>query len=203
MDNMDLIEQKGQSKLPEVLATLTPLQSKFAMNLALYDNILKSGRLAGYDVDTNAGQVYKLLQDQRVIQAVEYWKSIFAAHAHTTPEKILATLSQIAHIPVTDYFTDSWEIKEISELSEAHRQALTGVEVVEKSHGRTIKLKFAKVEALKELASLLGMHSDDKDKRQGLSLTIQLGQVVQNTTTEEKSSTYGHIQLELDSEKSK
>lgn len=176
-----------ESGLPDVLQRLNNRHRDFVRYLALYDNPMKSYKLAGFPTpEGNGAYAYALAAQPHIQAGMEYWKEVFSSAAHTLPDKILVNMSYMANIDVTSYYNNQWQLKEIDELTEEQRQALTGVEVIEKSRTRTIKLKFAKLEANKELANIHRMYDDDKSKREGLNLTIQLGQQVNVNTTDDK-----------------
>src|SRR5713101_1202210 len=102
-----------------------------------------------------------------------------------------------ASVDVSAFVTDEWDLRPKGQLSEAQRRALVGLEVIEKKDGRTVKPKFAKLEALKELAKIMGMYADvDENRKDGLAITINLGQQVNvNGEVAAEEVAVGHLRI--------
>lgn len=141
-----------------VLDTLSAKEKLFCQYMALYDNVLKSGRLAKYGktADDTSG-VFRLMHLDRIKAGIAYYRELFAAQSHTTPEKILYDLAQMANLDITDVFTEEWNLKPKSEWGAAARKALVGMKVTRTKSGFTLEPRFAKLEALVALARLFGM----------------------------------------------
>lgn len=189
-----------REELPDVLAACTTKQRRFAEFYALHNNGAKSARLAGYAVASSGGTVVNgLMHNEKVIEAIAYYRELHADASTMSPEKILVAWARMATVDVSEFVTDDWELRPKSQLTKEQRASLVGLEVIEKKEGRTIKPKFARVEALKELGKLLQMYkTDSTDGKSGLDLTINLGtQVIINKDGEgeEMAQEIGHLRI--------
>ncbi len=165
-----------ETELPDVLAVLTTKQRIFAEMYALHNNGAKACRLAGYTGNSGGAVVGQLLHNTKVVEAIAYYREIFEDASTMSAGKIIAAWSEMATVDVSEFVTDDWDLRPKSQLTRAQRQALVGLEVIEKKDGRTVKPKFARVEALKELGKLLHMYkTDSTSDKGGLDLTINLG----------------------------
>lgn len=181
----------------EALERLTPKQKKFAELFAVSDNASKSARLAGYSTESSDGG-YQLAHNPRVLDAVAYYRELFADATQYTPEKIIKEWAQLASVDVSAFVTDDWELRPKGQLTEAQRRALVGLEVIDKKDGRTVKPKFAKVEALREIGRLLGMYADEQAGSKGLDITINLGNQVNvsvDTSSVSTDTEVGHLTI--------
>jgi hypothetical protein len=191
-----LLKNKDEN-IPEALRGLNPRQKKFAELYAVNGNALKSARLAGYATDKDETSGYHVLyRSPGVAEAVEYYRELFASECHYTPEKIIKEWAQMASVDVSAFVDEDWDLKPKSALTEAQRASLVGLEVIEKKGGRTVKPKFAKVEALKELGKLLGMYTDNDTDKRGMDLHINIGTQV-NVDGEgiSESAQVGHLRI--------
>src|SRR5438046_2397619 len=130
--------------LPEVVQSLLPQQRKFSYYLALYDQPAKAARLAQYSGD----HAYVLAGRADIQEAVAYYRMVLAEASESAPEKVAAELARMAYVDITRYVEDDWTPKRPSQLTEAQRCALTGIEIIRKKDGLTLKPKFAKMQAL-------------------------------------------------------
>ncbi len=196
----DLQKQEvAGTNVPESLENLTVKQRKFAELYAVNGNASKSAILAGYQTAGNGHDIgYALVNNVRVIPAIEYYRELFADSTAYTPEKIVKEWAELASVDVSEFVTDDWDIKPKDQLTAAQRQALVGLEIVEKKDGRTVKFKFAKVEAKKELGKLLGMYQESSNGSTGLDITINLGNQVNVSVSGDESLTeteIGHLTI--------
>src|SRR5437762_3240680 len=131
--------------LPEVVQSLLPQQRKLAYYLALYDVPAKAARMAQY---TSNHHYQDLCKRADIQEAVAYYRMVLAEASESTPEKVAAELARMAYVDITGYVEDDWTPKRPSQLTEAQKRALTGIEIIRKKDGLTLKPKFAKVQAL-------------------------------------------------------
>ena len=167
------------SSIEDVLKGLTPGQRKFSEYYAVYDNKRKSALLAGYGEDYG----HYALTLPSVQRAVEYYRAIHHEKTLYTQEKIVRQWAAMASINLTDYVTDDYELKPLSQLSVAQREhlgaALVGLEVTEKRGKKNIRPKYAKVEALEALSKMMHLYGEKNHQTgEGLTLHINLGQQV-------------------------
>ncbi len=180
------------------LKKLTPKQRSFAEMYAVHGNGSKAVLLAGYETANDGHDIANALRhNPLVLQAIEYYRALFASESDFSPEKVLKSLAEMASVDVSAFVTDEWDLRPKGQLSEAQRRALVGLEVIEKKDGRTVKPKFAKLEALKELAKIMGMYADvDENRKDGLAITINLGQQVNvNGEVAAEEVAVGHLRI--------
>jgi hypothetical protein len=157
---------------------------KFSEFYALYGNAMRAGRYAGYGQTTdNNSTVFRLLTLPAVQEAIAYYRSEYAKAADFTPIKIVQELSAMADVDVSDLFNEDWTLRPKSSLPKALRRAMVGLEVRHTKYGLQIKPKFAKFEALQELAKLWEMSERQGEEQvsPGTSVHINIGQNVQLT----------------------
>jgi hypothetical protein len=180
---------------PSVLKSLNERQREFCKNYILTKgNAYKSAQLAGYAVETSRTQTTRLLAMPHVQEGIAYYRELFSAQLNYTREKVLYDLAVMAAVDVSEFVGEDWQPVRKSQLSEEHRRAMVGLEVIRKSETTTIKPKYAKLEAIKEIADILGLKDHEKGKGEGLSLNIQLGTQV-NVDGQTVSQQVGHVQI--------
>ena len=187
------------STVPECLENLTPKQKKFAELYALNGNASKSVLLAGYEASGTEHVIGNaLVHNPRVMPAIAYYRALYEDASTYTPKKIIKEWAEMASVDVSEFVTDDWDLRPKGQLTKAQRRALVGLEVIEKKDGRTVKPKFAKVEALKELGKLLHMYAEDTAGNKGLDITINLGNQVNvslATSSVASDTDIGHLTI--------
>lgn len=180
--------------LPDVLSGLTDKRRKFAEQYALYHQQTKACRLAGISEDYG----YHLFHDPAVRAAIAYYEHLYAEQAATSPEKVLWQWSQMANIDITDFLTDDYDLKPMSQLTAEQRKllgsAMVGIKVTSNPYGRNVEAKFAKVEALEALSKLFGLYAKDETRGEGLTLHINMGQ---STTLQPADHDLGAFSMRL------
>ena len=159
--------------------SVSPNVHKFAELYAANGKGLESLRLAGFSVPTTSNYASRLLVDSRVAALVEHYRAMHADSAGYTGAKLVRQWSRQASYSPADLLNGDWSVKMISELTDDQREhlrdALVGFEVVEKAGSRTIKPKFARIEAQEHLGRLMRLYADDKGSGEGLTLNIHVG----------------------------
>jgi hypothetical protein len=125
----------------------------------MYGNVCKSGVFAGVSEAT----AFRYLQSAVVQEAVAYYIAEYARVSAFTPLKIMRELAAMADINVADLFNEDWTLRPKSDIPKALQRAMVGLEVQHTKYGLRIKPRFAKLEALQELARILGMVTHEKD----------------------------------------
>jgi hypothetical protein len=132
--------------------------------------------------------------ESHVQEGVAYYRELFSAQLNYDREKVLYDLAVMAAVDVSEFVDDEWQPVRKSQLSEEHRRALVGLEVIRKQATTTIKPKYARLEALREIAGILGIKERDKTQGAGLSLQISLGQSV-HVDGATVAQQVGHVQI--------
>ena len=194
-------------ELPDVLKALSGRQREFCKNYVIHNgNARKAARLAGYATECvesgNKGAIpYMLLGRPKVQQGIAYYREVFQTASHYTPEKLVHQWAQMASFDLLACVNDDYSLKDLRSLTASERQqlsmALVGLEVTEKKGKLYVKPQLARIEALKELGKLLGAYKDEGESKEGLTLTINVGQqaVVGHMGTE-----IGHLRIVTDDE---
>lgn len=182
MDEVRELERTGGEDGAEVLRGLSQRTLKFCQYYASKPVALEAARLAGFSLVSSPTYAYTLLRDDRVQEAIAYYREVNASSTIYTPEKIKAQWAEMASFDLLDCCNDDYSLKNLNELSAEQRKrlgtALVGLEVVEKNGKRFIKPKMAREQALIELGKLNRMYADDTKQGQGFELTINVGQQV-------------------------
>jgi len=130
-------------------------------------NITEAAKRAGYSEATATQIGWQLLQKPDVVQAIEDLLERRARRAGVHADKVIAELACIAFSDITDVvdFTDGGvTIKTSTSLPEKVRRAVGEVREHVTAHGGTVSFKMhSKIEALKELASILKMKKQTVD----------------------------------------
>lgn len=168
--------------IPDVLQGLDDRKVKFCQYFARTHNALKSGKLAGYQVDnTNNSTVYYLKENPAIQAGIAYYEELYGSATDYDGTKVIQELAAKASIDIPSLLNDDWSLKRKSELTLeqlAHLSiALESVEVTEKLESRTVKPKFAKLQSLIELAKIMGLYgkAGQADGGAGMALTIGVG----------------------------
>ena len=179
-----------------VLKPLNERQREFCKHYVMTKgNVLQSAILAGYAAGHgNTAHAYRLPDMPHVQAGIAYYRELFGAQVGYDRDKLLYELGLMASVDVTEMVDDDWQVIPKSKLSKEHRQAMVGLEVIQKSDSRTIRPRYAKLEAKKEIAELLGLKQHDKKEGQGLSLQISLGQSV-HVDGATVAQQVGHVQI--------
>ena len=160
--------------------SVSPNVAKFCEVYAANGNAVQSLLIAGFAPSSATGYQSRLLSDSRVVALIEYYRAIYADTAAYTGAKLVRQWARQASYSPADLLHDNWSVKLLSEMNDDQRDhlrdALVGFEVVEKSGSRTIKPKFARVEAQEHLGRLMRLYADDKGTGEGLTLNILVGQ---------------------------
>ncbi len=178
-----------------VLKPLNERQREFCKHYVMTKgNASKSAQLAGYAVETSRTQPTRLLAMPTIQEGIAYYRELFGAQLNYDRDKVLYDLAVMAAVDVSEFVDDEWQPVRKSQLSEEHRRALVGLEVIRKQETTTIKPKYARLEALREIAGILGIKERDKGTGQGLSLQISLGQSV-HVDGATVAQQVGHVQI--------
>ena len=179
----DMLEVQQSQEVADIEAlkkAVSPNVHKFAELYAANGNGLQSLRLAGFSVTNTSNYGGRLLADARVAALVEHYRAVHADTAAYTGAKLVRQWARQASYSPADLLNDDWSVKLLSDLTDDQREhlrdALVGFEVVEKSGSRTVKPRFARVEAQEHLGRLMRLYADDKGTGEGLTLNILLGQ---------------------------
>lgn len=200
----EIAEVTSEDAVPEVLRGLNAKQSKFCQFVALYDNILKAGKLAGYAVDNHSHSVlYQMVGQDRFVLAIDYWKTVYSAHASSSPEQILRKLSVLANVKVHEFYDNQWNALPKDKLPDELLECITGVKVVETKGSKRVELQFSQQFALEQLAKIHRLYGDNAERGQGMSLNITLGSQVHNSAGNQdaNASAIGHLRLSFTDEK--
>jgi hypothetical protein len=158
-------------------------------------NAFQSARLAGYAVDDgNRAHVYRLTAMPPVQAGIASYRELFASQLGDTRAKVLHDLALMASVAVTECVDDAWQVVPKSQRTPEHRRALVGLEVIRKQATTTLQPKYARLEALREIADIVGIKEHDEGKGEGLSLRITLGQQV-NVDGATVAQQGGHLQM--------
>ncbi len=189
------VPQDHSAPESHVLKPLNERQREFCKHYVMTKgNASKSAQLAGYAVETSRTQPTRLLAMPTIQEGIAYYRELFSAQLNYDREKVLYDLAVMAAVDVSEFVDDEWQPVRKSQLSEEHRRALVGLEVIRKQATTTIKPKYARLEALREITDILGIKERDKGTGQGLSLQISLGQSV-NVDGVAQTQSLGHIQI--------
>jgi hypothetical protein len=190
------VPQDHSDPEPHVLTALNERQREFCKHYVMTKgNATKSALLAGYAVaNGHHAHAQRLLAMPHVQEGVAYYRELFSAQLNYDREKVLYDLAVMAAVDVSEFVDDEWQPVRKSQLSEEHRRALVGLEVIRKQETTTIKPKYARLEALREIAGILGIKERDKGTGQGLSLQISLGQSV-HVDGATVAQQVGHVQI--------
>ena len=177
--------------------SVSPNTLKFAELYAANGNALKSCKLAGFSPISAPDYAYQLCKDERVVSLIAYYRAVYADTAAYTGAKLVRQWARQASYSPADLLNDDWSVKLLSELTAEQREhlrdAIVGFEVIEKSGSRTIKPRFARVEAQEHLGRLMRLYADDKGSGEGLTLNIHVGQQAVDNSEE---SNRLHIRLQ-------
>ena len=187
----------GVENVPDYIKRLAPKQEAFCKYMAQGNSIVQSGILAGYSVTAGGLTVAYEMKERPEIQAgIAYYKSLYASHSSTSPEKIIAQLATMAQADVTQTVDNQWDTLPKDQIPVEILQAVTGIEVRETRGVKRVILKFNKEFALDQLIKIHGMTKEDHAGKDGLSLTIQLGQqITVEQSVERKQNNYLDIDL--------
>jgi len=190
------VPQDHSAPESHVLKPLNERQREFCKHYVMTKgNVLQSAILAGYAAGHgNTAHAYRLPDMPHVQAGIAYYRELFGAQVGYDRDKLLYELGLMASVDVTEMVDDDWQVIPKSKLSKEHRQAMVGLEVIQKSDSRTIRPRYAKLEAKKEIAELLGLKQHDKKEGQGLSLQITLGQSV-SVDGVAQTQHVGHLQI--------
>lgn len=159
--------------------SVSPNVDKFCEIYAANGNAFRSLLLAGFAETSASGYQARLLADLRVKALISYYRALHADTAAYTGAKLVRQWARQASYSPVDLLHDDWSVKLLSELDAGQREhlrdALVGFEVVEKLGSRTIKPKFARIEAQEHLGRLMKLYADDKGSGEGLTLNIYVG----------------------------
>jgi hypothetical protein len=171
--------------------------------MVLYNNALKSARLAGFNVSNSPNYPYQLLARNDVQEGIQYYRHVYDSPAFYTQEKIIHQWSAMADFDILTCCNDDYSLKNLSELTPEQRKslgiALQGLEVTERNGKRFIKPKLARAEALEQLGKIKRLYADEKQQGQGLALNISIGQQVttQGATEAHTESSVGHLSFRV------
>ena len=196
--SQELQDQQIQEVTGEdILKGLTPSQRKFSELYAVNHNISKSSILAGCCDDYG----HSILKFPRVQAAVRYYEQVYLDKCLYNETKLMRQWSAMASVDLTEYVDDAYNLKPLSQLTDAQKEhlglALVGLEVSEKAGKRHVKAKYAKVEALQELGKLMHLYADEKSTGEGLTLNINLGQQVNVGQSEGSSEDLGPFRVKM------
>lgn len=175
--NQEVMGRSENSENTEkaVLAGLSAGSLRFSEYYAVTNNAARSSILAGFHRDYGT----QLLRDDRIQSAIQHYREVLAESTLYTPAKLTAQWARQASFKPSQLLNDDWSVKNLNELPnevKAHfDEALINFEVIEKSGSRTIKPKFAKIEAQEHLGRIMRLYESDKEKAQGIVLNITLG----------------------------
>lgn len=181
MSDMTEVQQSQEFIDIEMLKkSVSPNVAKFCEVYAANGNAVQSLLIAGFAPSSAYGYQARLLSDSRVKALIEYYRAVHADTAAYTGTKLVRQWARQASYSPADLLNDDWTVKMLSDLTEDQREhlrdALVGFEVIEKSGSRTIKPRFARVEAQENLGRLMRLYADDKGSGEGLTLNIHVGQ---------------------------
>ena len=148
------VPQDHSDPQSHVLKPLNERQHEFCKHYVMTKgNVLQSAILAGYAAGHgNTAHAYRLPDMPHVQAGIAYYRELFGAQMGYDRDKLLYELGLMASVDVTEMVDDDWQVIPKSKLSKEHCQAMVGLEVIQKSDSRTIRPRYAKLEAKKEIA---------------------------------------------------
>jgi hypothetical protein len=195
--SLQAIEKIEDTTIEEIIKTVRPNVHQFARLFALGGNQTKASVLAGF-VGHYGG---KLMHDPRVQALVAHYRAVYAEQAGMTQERLVQLWANQAGFSPAVLLRDDWTLRQLDELThdqrEQLRDALLGIEVVEKQGSRTIKPKFDRQKAQEQLGKLFGMYEgESKGQGEGLTLNINVGQQLTVGGASEDTEV-GHLRVRL------
>lgn len=143
---------------------------QFVADYLSHGNAAKAARDAGFRAGTEAGQknvAGRLLANDTVREILTRQWQALQAKFRVTPERIWEELTHMAMLDPVGAFNEDGTVKEMHQIPEAVRRALTAYEIEERTFGETTvvtrRVKFAGKEGgLEKLMKLHGMMRDDR-----------------------------------------
>ena len=139
---------------------LTPRRWEFVRQYVALGNGSAAARKAGYSERSASSEASRLLKNDEVIEALEYYRASEADRLGVTPESIIGELAAIAFSDFGDYvrIVDGSPIFDMSELPAGATRAIASID--ETSSGVRFKLH-DKQAALVTLARSFGLLGND------------------------------------------
>lgn len=139
---------------------LTPRRWEFVRQYVALGNGSAAARKAGYSERSASSEASRLLKNDEVIEALEYYRASEAERLGVTPESIIAELASIAFADLGDYvrIVDGAPVVDMSELPAGATRAIASID--ETSSGVRFKLH-DKQAALVTLARSFGLLGND------------------------------------------
>ena len=150
-----------QNKLQPSRPALTPRRWEFVRQYVALNNGSAAARRAGYSERSASSEASRLLKNDEVMQAVEWYRASEAERLGVTAERVLAELAAIAFADLGDYVrvVDGVPVLDMSELPAGATRALASVDS-SSSGGVRFKLH-DKQAALVTLARSFGLLAAD------------------------------------------
>lgn len=190
------IDNKEVTTIDEIIRSVRPNTVKFCELYASGMSQLRAATLAGYV----AGYGADLYRDPRVQALVAYYREVYAEQAGMTRDRLVQLWVRQAGFSPAVLLQDDWSLRRLDELTPDQREqlkdALLGIEVIEKQGQRTVKPRFDRQRAQEQLGKLFGMYDGEKSgDGEGLTLNINVGQ--QTTVHEGEVEEVGHLRIRL------
>ena len=143
---------------------------EFVAEYLSHGNAAKAARDAGFRAGTEAGQknvATRLLENNTVREILTRQWQALQAKFRVTPERIWEELTHMAMLDPAEAFNEDGTVKQMHDIPEPVRRALTAYEIEERTFGETTvvtrRVKFAGKEGgIEKLMKLHGMMRDDR-----------------------------------------
>jgi len=149
-----------ETKRATARPALTPRRWEFVRQYVALGNGSAAARKAGYSERSASSEASRLLKNDEVIEALEYYRATEAERLGVTPESIIGELAAIAFSDMGDYvrIVNGAPVVDLGELPAGASRAISSID--ETSNGVRLKLH-DKQAALVTLARSFGLLGND------------------------------------------
>lgn len=171
-----------ENKIAELTQNLTPIMRAFAERYVLHLNATKAAKEAGC-TGKNLQQIgSEILRHERVRPYIEYLRQQQLEKMGVSKDRVLLEICRMAYVDPGDLYDEYGCIKNINEMPEDVRRAISSIETKElfeqdgrkkKYVGDAKKVKLGpKEKALDMLCRHLGLYQLDNIQKQDLTIVV-------------------------------
>ena len=142
---------------------LNAREERFVSAYLKHGNGTRAATEAGYSVKTARAQASRLLTRVNIQAALNAARDRVVEETHINGAWLLNRLADLAEVKLTEIFTESGDLREVEDMSDAAQRLIAGIEVtVERDRdgdeiGTTKKIK---LESRLKVLELIGRHID-------------------------------------------